>query len=63
MKQIKKIVVIREDIKEAPTKQEKELILQYGQKLDNKCLDCSKPLYYFNQCDSCYSKMIACAKL
>ena len=55
-------VIIRPEIKELPTKQEKELMIQYGQDIENKCLDCGEPLYYFNQCDSCYTKMIAEAK-
>jgi hypothetical protein len=53
---------IRKEIKEPPTPREIALINQYGQKIDNKCLDCGKPLYYFNQCDDCYDKMIAEAK-
>lgn len=54
---------IRKDINEPPTKQEIELMQQYGQKIDNCCLDCKKPLYYFNQCNACYSNMITTAKL
>ena len=53
---------IRKDIEYEPTEQEKQLMKQYGQDINNKCLECGKPLYYFNQCDDCYSKMIACAK-
>lgn len=54
---------IRKDIREKPTEKETQAIKQYGQKMDNKCLDCGKPLYYFNQCDNCYDKMIAQAKI
>ena len=54
---------IRKDIPNKPTQQEIELIKKYGQNIDNKCLGCGKPLYYFNQCDECYKKMIANAKL
>ena len=53
---------IRKEIEQLPTKKEIDCMKQYGQKLDNKCLDCGKPLYYFNQCDNCYAKMIAGAK-
>ena len=53
---------IRKEIKQPPTEQEKQLIKQYGQKLDNKCLDCGEPLYYFNQCNNCYDKMIGQAR-
>ena len=56
-------IIIRKDIRELPTQKEKDCIKQYGQKIDNKCLDCGKPLYYFNQCDDCYSKMITQAKI
>ena len=34
-----------------------------GVKKINICLECGKPLYYFNQCDDCNRKMINCAKL
>lgn len=54
---------IRKEIKEPPTEQEKKLMQQYGQDVNNKCVDCGKPLYYFNQCNDCYDKMIAQAKL
>lgn len=53
---------IRKEIKTPPTEQEKELIKRNGQNIDNKCLDCGTPLYYFNQCDDCYSKMIGQAR-
>jgi hypothetical protein len=56
-------MIIRKDIVQFPTEQEKRLIKQYGQDLNNKCLDCGRPLYYFNQCDNCYNKMIAQAKI
>ena len=55
-------ITIRKDIKEKPTQKEIDCIKQYGQNINNKCLECNKPLYYFNQCDNCYSKMIAGAK-
>ena len=54
---------IRKEIKDKPTSQEKELMEKYGQDINNKCLECGKPLYYFNQCDDCNRKMINCAKL
>ena len=57
-----KKIILREEITTNPTKKEIELMEQYGQDINNKCLDCGKPLYYFNQCDDCYSKMIAEAK-
>ena len=57
------MLTIRKDIKQPPNKKEKDAIKQYGQDLTNKCLDCGKPLYYFNQCDDCYAKMIAIAKI
>lgn len=56
-------LIIRKDIKEPPTAKEIECIKSYGQNINNKCLDCGKPLYYFNQCDNCYSKMIDIAKI
>ncbi len=56
-------VKIRKDIKEKPTEHEKTCILSFGQDMKNKCLDCGIPLYYFNQCDDCYSKMINIAKV
>jgi len=56
-------IIIRKDIKEKPTKKEIDCIKKWGQDLDNKCLDCGKPLYYFNQCDNCYKKMIDIAKI
>ena len=49
---------IRKDIKREPTKREIDCITLYGQDINNKCLDCGEPLYYFIQCDDCYSKMI-----
>ena len=55
-------MIIRKEIKEKPTEQEKKLMKQYGQDINNKCLDCGKPLYYFNQCNDCYNKMIAQSK-
>jgi len=54
---------IRKDIKNKPTEKEIKLMKQYGQDINNKCLDCNKPLYYFNQCDDCYKKMIDKAKI
>jgi hypothetical protein len=54
---------IRKEISNKPTEQETKLIKQYGQDINNKCLDCGKPLYYFNQCDDCYQKMINRAKI
>lgn len=54
---------IRKDINQPPTQQEIDLIKKYGQNINNKCLGCNKPLYYFNQCDDCYKKMIAQAKI
>lgn len=54
---------IRKEIQTKPTEQEIQLMEQYGQDINNKCLDCGNPLYYFNQCDSCYTKMIAQAKI
>jgi hypothetical protein len=62
MKTPNKKIIIRKDIKEQPTAQEIKLMKQYGQDPQNKCLDCGQPLYYFNQCDRCYEKMIAHAK-
>lgn len=58
-----KKVIIRNDIKEPPTELEKKCILQYGQDVNNKCLDCKKPVYYFNQCDKCNHSMITSAKI
>lgn len=54
---------IRKDIKREPTELEKKCIKQYGQKLDQKCLDCGTPTYYFNQCERCNEQMIAFAKI
>lgn len=54
---------IRKEIPNKPTPQEVKLMEKYGQDINNKCLDCGKPLYYFNQCNECYKKMIAYAKL
>ena len=56
-------ILFRKEIKDKPTSQEKELMEKYGQDINNKCLECGKPLYYFNQCDDCNRKMINCAKL
>lgn len=57
-----KKVIKREDIKREPTKDEVNAIKQFGQDINNKCLDCGKPLYYFNQCDDCRDDMISGAK-
>lgn len=62
MKVKTKKVIIRKDIPQEPTEKEIACILQYGQDINNKCLDCGKPLYYFNQCNNCYDKMIGQAK-
>ena len=48
----------RKDIPQPPTEKEK----QYIKDIENKCLDCGKSLYCFNQCDDCYANMIAVAK-
>lgn len=53
---------LRKDIAHLPTDLEIECMLTYGQDINNKCLDCGKPLYYFNQCDNCNLKMIGQAK-
>lgn len=53
---------LRKDIAYLPTDLEIECMLNYGQDIDNKCVDCGKPLYYFNQCDDCYKIMIGQAK-
>lgn len=56
-------IIIRKEIREEPTKKEIDAMKQYGQNIENKCVDCGKPLYYFNQCDNCYQKMIDIAKI
>ncbi len=56
-------IIIRKEIKEKPTQNEINAIKQYGQDVNNYCLDCRKPLYYFNQCNDCYDKMILRAKV
>ena len=58
-----KKVIIRDDIKQAPTEHETNCIKQYGQDIKNKCLDCGTPTYYFNQCGRCNEKMIISAKI
>lgn len=56
-------IVIRKDIKLPPTESEIQAMKQWGQDIEQKCLDCGKPTYYFNQCDDCNQNMIAQAKV
>ena len=56
-------IIIRKEIKEKPTEKEIYCMKKWGQKIENKCLDCGKSIYYFNQCEKCNEKMITTAKL
>ncbi len=53
----------RNDIEREATEQEKKCIKDYGQDMQQKCLDCGKPTYYFNQCEKCNEDMITRAKI
>lgn len=63
MKIKSKKLILRKDIPELPIEREVDAILQYGQDVNNKCIDCQTPTYYFNQCNKCNEKMITSAKI